>query len=424
MTTFPLNLITEYGTSMAYAIYALLGIAFGFILESAGFGNSKKLAAQFYFKELTVFKVMFTAIIVAMVLIFFATALGLLDYQLLWVNPTYIWPGILGGLIMGAGFILGGFCPGTSLVAAATLKIDGLFFVLGALFGIFVFGETVDSYNVFFNSSYLGRINLAEFFNLSYGAVVVIIVAMALVLFVGAEWVEKVLSTDTFPSPPKWRIGAAAGLAVLAVITFIIGQPTLSDRWQWIAQEQQPRIDNRQIYASPLEIATLQNNRKIRVKILDLRSESAFNYFHIRDAQLTHFPSAQQATNDKTVEALAKTLISQPANTVFVLAGHGEEQATGIWKLLKAASVPNVYVLEGGVNGWIQQFATQDFLDNNTRLFSNAESATFAFDQALGQRYPMASPNLDAFKTLVESEAFVRKVTLEVKRAPEGGGCG
>ena len=63
----------------------------------------------------------FTAIIVAMTLIFLTSSLGLLDYNLLWVPPTYLWPGIVGGLIMGVGFIIGGFCPGTSLVAMALL---------------------------------------------------------------------------------------------------------------------------------------------------------------------------------------------------------------------------------------------------------------------------------------------------------------
>ncbi|MEZ4581350.1 MAG: YeeE/YedE thiosulfate transporter family protein [Caldilineaceae bacterium] len=90
--------------------------------------QSPKLARQFYFKEMTVLKVMFMGIVVAMLLIFWATAMGWLNYNLIWVNPTYLWPGIVGGLIMGVGFIIGGFCPGTSLVAAATLKLDGIFF--------------------------------------------------------------------------------------------------------------------------------------------------------------------------------------------------------------------------------------------------------------------------------------------------------
>ena len=108
-------------------VYAVIGIAFGMTLESAGFGNSKLLAAQFYFKDMRVFKVMFTAIIVAMTLIFLSSALGLLDYNLIWVPPTYLWPGIVGGLIMGVGFIIGGFCPGTSLVGMATGKLDAVY---------------------------------------------------------------------------------------------------------------------------------------------------------------------------------------------------------------------------------------------------------------------------------------------------------
>jgi hypothetical protein len=109
MTTFPLTLTELLGQYGAYVIYLIIGFAFGYTLEIAGFTNSTKLAAQFYFKDMTVLKVMFTAIIVAMVLVFGATAIGLLDYNLIWVNPTYLWPGIVGGLIMGVGFIIGGY---------------------------------------------------------------------------------------------------------------------------------------------------------------------------------------------------------------------------------------------------------------------------------------------------------------------------
>jgi len=109
MSIFPINIVDAFGKTGAYLVFLLIGFLFGYVLEIAGFGKSNKLAAQFYFKEMTVLKVMFTAIVVAMVGIFLASALGMLDYKLVWVNPTYLWPGIVGGLIMGVGFIIGGF---------------------------------------------------------------------------------------------------------------------------------------------------------------------------------------------------------------------------------------------------------------------------------------------------------------------------
>ena len=122
----PFDLTSLFGTTGSFLFYLLIGFAFGFILESSGFGDARLLAAQFYFKDLRVLKVMFTAILVAMLLVFWSSALGLLDYDDVWVNPTYLWPGILGGIIMGVGVILGGYCPRTSLVSMATLKLDGI----------------------------------------------------------------------------------------------------------------------------------------------------------------------------------------------------------------------------------------------------------------------------------------------------------
>ena len=105
----PLPLEAMYGKMGFYIIAMLIGVAFGYTLEIAGFGQSRKLAAQFYLTDMTVFKVMFTGIIVAMVLIFGSSAMGWLDYGRVFVNPTYLWPGIVGGLIMGVGFVIGGF---------------------------------------------------------------------------------------------------------------------------------------------------------------------------------------------------------------------------------------------------------------------------------------------------------------------------
>ena len=189
----PFDLVSLFGATGSYLIYLAIGFAFGFVLESSGFGDSRRLAAQFYFSENRVLKVMFTAIVVAMTLVFWSSALGLLDYDEIWVNPTYLWPGIVGGLIMGVGFILGGYCPGTSLVSMVTLKVDGIFFVLGLLTGIIAFGETVGYFNDFWNSSFMGRFTLPEFLGLETGLVVFLAVIMALAMFLGFEWIRALI---------------------------------------------------------------------------------------------------------------------------------------------------------------------------------------------------------------------------------------
>ena len=185
----PWELGTELGEVASWIVYLMIGFAFGFILESAGFGDSRRLAAQFYWRDLTVLKVMFTAILVAAVLIFWSTALGWLDYDDVWVNPTYLWPGILGGLIMGAGFVFGGFCPGTSLVGASTLKLDAIWFVAGTAVGILGFGESVSLFNDFWHSGNLGRLTLQDWLNLPTGVVILGLASIGVLLF----WVGDIV---------------------------------------------------------------------------------------------------------------------------------------------------------------------------------------------------------------------------------------
>ncbi len=193
----PFELSSTLGHVGAWAVYAMIGFAFGFILESAGFADSRRLAAQFYWRDLTVMKVMFTAILVAAVLIFWATALGWLDYDAVWVNPTYLWPGVVGGLIMGVGFILGGFCPGTSLVGASTLKLDAIWFVAGTAVGIIGFGETVALFSDFWHASDLGRLTLQGWLGLPTGVVVLGLVAIGIVVL----WAGDILRRRIYGGP-------------------------------------------------------------------------------------------------------------------------------------------------------------------------------------------------------------------------------
>ncbi len=191
----PLDIVAVAGTTGAIVVYLLIGFAFGFILESVGFGDSRKLAGQFYFKEMTVLKVMFTAIVTAAVLIFWSVALGLLDYDAVWVNPTYLPSGILGGIIMGVGFVIGGYCPGTSLVAASTLKLDAFFFVGGIIVGVFFFGESAGLFKDFFEGGNAGRFTLADWLGVDMGVAVFLVSLMAVVLFWGGDKITAMVQS-------------------------------------------------------------------------------------------------------------------------------------------------------------------------------------------------------------------------------------
>lgn len=411
MAPFPLALTDLLGHWNAYIVYALIGFAFGYVLEISGFGDSRKLAAQFYFKELTVLKVMFGAIITAMVLIFLTSGLGLLDYNLVYVNPTYLWPGIVGGLIMGVGFIIGGFCPGTSLVSAAVLKLDGIFFVLGVFFGIFLFGETVGLYEGFWHSSYLGRFTLMEWLNLPTGVVVLIVVLMALFMFWGSEILEKVVGKKDISKEPKWRYTAAASITLVAIATIIIGQPTNADRWAKLEASEGARLANREVQIHPAELLSVIHDTSLNVIMLDVRDEADFNLFHIQDAQ--HVAAAE-------VIALAPALLEEPANTVIVVMSNDEAAATTAWQQLKAESVPSVYILEGGINGWLATFATEEFKAEATRAAVGSDELGYEFAAALGSRYEFAEPDPHNYEELL----FTPKVKLEIKRGASGGGCG
>jgi uncharacterized membrane protein YedE/YeeE len=179
----------SYDVSLLMAL--VIGIGFGFFLERGGLGSSRKLAAQFYLTDLTVFKVMFTAIVTSALGLFWLSWLGILDFSMVYINPTYIFPQLIGGLIFGIGFVTGGLCPGTSCVSAATGRIDGIVLLLGLFFGIFLFGETFSLINEFLYSGSLGQITFPDLTSLPKGIIIFLLVLMAVAGFIGAEKLEK-----------------------------------------------------------------------------------------------------------------------------------------------------------------------------------------------------------------------------------------
>ena len=180
-----------FGLDLSLVVAFVIGIGFGFMLERGGFGSARILAAQFYLGNMRVLKVMFTAILTAMLGVYYLSVIGFVDLSLIYISTTYLVPQVLGGLILGVGFVIGGYCPGTSMVAFSTGKIDGLVYILGVAAGIFVFGEMYPLIEGFVNSTDMGSETLPSFFNISYGLVVFLVVVMAIGAFATAEWSEK-----------------------------------------------------------------------------------------------------------------------------------------------------------------------------------------------------------------------------------------
>ncbi len=223
------TLLTEH-SELGLVVAVLLGFGFGFTLERAGFGRADKLAAQFYLHDMTVFKVMFTAIITAMLGVVGAAGLGLVDLASLSqsaVSYTYLWPHLVGGLLLGAGFIISGYCPGTSLVATASGNVDGLFTFIGVIGGSVIYAELQPLVASFHGSGDMGHLFLYDVLGVSPQLLAVGVSLAALAMFLGAEKVETIFTRrrtglTPLPSPRRPRrvaFAALAGLIVVALIT-------------------------------------------------------------------------------------------------------------------------------------------------------------------------------------------------------------
>jgi hypothetical protein len=207
----PFEIPREFG----FVVAVFIGLAFGFVLERAGFGRATKLAAQFYFRDMTVFKVMFTAIVTAMLGLVAAAGLGLTDLRAISesiVSWTYVWPMLIGGFVLGAGFIISGYCPGTSIVSAASGNVDGAFAVAGVVTGTLIYTQLlrIPAFLRFHDSGEKEAWFLYDLVPVVPAVIAIAVAVMAVLAFIGAEAIERI-------APRTWRLAVPA-FATLALI--------------------------------------------------------------------------------------------------------------------------------------------------------------------------------------------------------------
>ncbi len=318
----------------------VLGLGFGFVLEQAGFSSSRRLVGVFYGYDFTVLRVFFTAAVTAMIGVLLLGSAGLLDVDAIFVNPTWLWPAVVGGIIMGVGFVIGGYCPGTSVCAAAIGKVDAMFFVGGGLLGIFGFAEAYPLVQTFNDSSALGPVKVFTSLGISQGVFAFLLIAAAVAAFAATTWIERRVAPASAPSLSFARrphVLAGAALLVLGVVLLVL--PDYKGRILSRVSSPSYAVAHAVPVMTADELAFRIVDHEPNVRIVDVRSPKAW-------AARSLPGSVNVATRDLFGKEWSATL--SPRHVRKVVVGETEEQARIAGLLIRELGYENVAVLEGG----------------------------------------------------------------------------
>ncbi len=337
---FPLNAFQELGVDASLLISLFIGIGFGFMLEKGGFGSSKILAGIFYGKDWRVLKVMFTAIVTAMLGLYAAQGLGWVHMDLVDFRPTYLGGQVIGGLLLGIGFVTAGYCPGTSMVGLVSGKIDAAFVMLGILLGIGVFEEGYAMFAGLRDWGEMGRVSLADWMGISAGWVVLMVVAMAVAAFTAVGWGERHFAKQPIRLPRK----AMAAMSTAAVGGFLVAVIQFAGPGDARAMTSTAPVTESALFAGEAvveveELAGWMIEGRNDFFLIDLRGEEADEV--VPGAWLTH---ADVLLN-------ARTRPDLPTDRPLVLIGDGNAPVDHVGQVLRGLQL-NALILNGGVKEW------------------------------------------------------------------------
>jgi hypothetical protein len=300
-----------FGYPVAMALAVVIGMGFGFSLERGGFGSALVLVDQFYLRDMRVLKVMFSAIVTATIGLGALGGMGVVDLAMISIPSTILWAQLVGGLVLGVGFIVSGYCPGTAVVAGASGNLGGAFTLVGVMLGAALFGYAFPIFEPLYEAGAMGTLAFPELTGLPWAVLSGSVAAMAIGAFLFAEFVERWTAKREGHPPPDQDAPArttrnmvfsgfvavtALGLAMLAFPP----EPTVS-----------PELSVAQVDA--LDLAARLVNQPDADWVVDLRSAA--------DCEAERIPGALCLGEDDT-EALL--LAGLPATRRLVLYGEGD----------------------------------------------------------------------------------------------------
>ncbi|MFB3851496.1 MAG: YeeE/YedE thiosulfate transporter family protein [Acidobacteriota bacterium] len=333
--------------NLNYILALLIGILFGAILEQAGFSTSKKLVGLFYGYDFTVLRVFFTAGITAMVGVMAFVHFGLLDINLVYINPTFLWSAIVGGLIMGLGFVLGGFCPGTSVCAAAIGKIDAMIFIFGSFFGVLIFAEGYPAFESLYKAANLGNPRIFQTLNISENLFAFLTVFVALVAFYFVSLIEKKVNKEevSFFKLNKQNVLMACFGCLLLILSL-----TMTDRKSFFLKlvEDENFVKNYPLEEmTPDELAFRLTCQKCeQLRIIDLRNAEEYNKWSL--------PNSTLFTVDNLFEKEPNLFLKlKRTKRVFVADDEMTERKAAIMAL--KMGYKEIKILKGGLDNFTKE---------------------------------------------------------------------
>lgn len=365
------------GNELNYVVALVIGIFFGVILEQAGFSTSKKLVGLFYGYDFTVLRVFFTAGVVAMIGVMALVHFGMLDINLIYINPTFIWSAIVGGLIMGIGFVVGGFCPGTSVCAAAIGKVDAILFVAGSFLGVFVFAEGYPLLENLYKAESWGYVRIFDTVGLPQSVFAFLLTAVALTAF----WTVSNIEDKVNGIKPKviklspYYIGLASIGIVIAFSAFI-----LPERKDFLLQKVEDKnyVESFQMKVMTVdELAFRLIDNESKLQIIDFRSEEEYKSFNL--------PKSFSFTIDNLFEKEAGNILSTKGK-INVIVAEDELNARKAAVVAKELGFENISVLEGGLAEFKKQIIDFDEIKSANNIISED---TFRFRTKASQVIPV-----------------------------------
>lgn len=343
---------TFFGNDTLFASTAMLaalaiGLAFGFALERAGFGSARRLAGIFYFRDMAVLKVMFTAVIVAMIGLLYAGGLGWIKEEQLFFMPSIYGAQIVGGLLLGVGFVIAAWCPGTAAVGLASGRGDAAVFLAGAGIGSILFNEMFGMLKGLYTWGDRGVQFAWQALGISATAFAVLFVLVAVGCIWGAEYIERrVAGTGIYWRSPFLKAFSVA-LVVLAVGLLAIhsGSPAVGTAAADAPSETAllAQIADAEDHMEPEELADRIMAAEADLLLVDIRPAEEFEAFHIRGAvniEMAALPAALAPNKNKGLIILYSNGMTHPAQARDALARMG---------------YANVYMLTDGLDGFFER---------------------------------------------------------------------